>query len=106
MALLEPGGFGHNASVHSILRGFLEFRETLFDALVLTAISDGSLAGCGRTRWYCAVKSYSGSSIARVQPQCGAQFGGLLFELLGRQPADECRIAFLPFTTLTATRWP
>ena len=53
------------------------------------AISGGSSAGCGRMRRYCAVKSYAGSSIARVPGPGGAQFGGLLFQLLDRQPADE-----------------
>ena len=59
---------------------------------ISAAISGGSSAGCGRTRRYCAVKSYAGSSIALVQAQEERNSAALLFELLDRQPADECRI--------------
>ena len=69
-ALLEPGGFGHQRVGPLVLAGFPRVpRDAASMRSISPAISAGSSAGCGRTRRYCAVKSYAGSSIARVQAQ-------------------------------------
>ena len=89
MALLELGGFGHQRVGPLVLRGFLELRETLFDALDFPGDFGWQL---GRLRTDAAV--LRGEVVCGIEHRPGpgpggAQFGGLLFELLERQPADE-----------------
>ena len=91
-ALLELGGFGDQLIGPLVLGGFLEFRETLFDALDFPGDFGWQL---GRLRTDAAV--LRGEVVCGIEHRLGpgpggAQFGGLLFELLDRQPADECGI--------------
>ena len=88
-ALLEPGGFGDQLVGPLVLGGFLEFREALLDALDFPGDFGWQL---GRLRTDAAV--LRGEVVCGIEHRSGpgpggAQFGGLLFELFERQPADE-----------------
>ena len=91
-APLEPVGFGHQRVGPFVLGGFLEFRETLFDTLNFPGDFRRKL---GRLRTDAAV--LRGEVVCGIEHRFGpdpggTQFGCLLFELLERQPADECGI--------------
>ena len=96
-ALLEPGGFGHQRVGPLVLADFLEFREALLDALDFPGDFRREL---GRLRADAAV--LRGEVVSGIEHRPGpgpggAQFGGLLFELLDRQPADERGIVHKAF---------
>ena len=91
-APLEPVGFGHQLVGPLVLGGFLEFREAFFDTLDFLGDFGWQL---GRLWTEAAV--LRGEVVGGIEHRFGpgpggTQFGRLLFELLERQPADECGI--------------
>ena len=96
-APLEPGGFGHQCVGPLVLCDFLKFREALFETLDFPGDFGWQL---GRLRPDAAV--LRGEVVGGIEHRLGpgpggTQFGCLLFELLERQPADECGIVHKAF---------
>ena len=86
---LEPGGFGHQCVGPLVLVDLFELLEALLDAPDLGGDLRRKL---GRLRTDAAV--LRGEVVRGIEHRPGpgpggAQLGGLLFELLDRQPADE-----------------